>query len=1395
MLVIEERQTAEQATFPSPRPALTALPPLGLVPAFLALAAALLFFAAPASADFSFADTGQTEFGQAGKLVNPEGVAVSRQSGDVYVVETADRRVSEFEADGTFVRAFGWHVDAASPEEKLQSCTALSGCMFGSEGSGPGQFRFPDGIAVDNDPSSLSYGDVWVADANNRRVEKFSPQGEFLLMLGGEVDQTTHADICTKADLEAGDICGAGVEGTGPGQFQWLTHIEAEVSGDRAPIATSAAGVLYVGDAGSRVQRFEPDGERIDQLAIPGSLPVAALAVDDACAQHEPPLTELTVPKCSEFDPANGDFYVHQDNSFPGPKHQETPGVQKYAPGGAALETLDPGTSPDTLAVGGEGELLVGDSGPPPYVLREYTSSGTPFAAFGSDQIEGFEDNLGNAERFVVPGSALTSIGSVAYMTNPYAIHPEPFSSQEGRNRVAAVTLPQPGPPLVKEEEAPAAGIEPTTAVLHALVNPQGFPTSYRFQWLTRAQYLADGEQFTTGTEESGGSLGLFIQDDPVSAAPSGLVPETAYIFRVLAENECNGPAPEEPCTAAGPVEPFETLPPVSVRDFTTQTVAPELVTFKAELSPNNGTGTEWEVCLGENQGEYDLGCVDGGLEPATVGNEFEAVTATFEKLEPGTAYHYQLSAENSYGIQVKSADQTFTTEETVAERDTAQGCANESLRAENHSLALPDCRAYEQVSPAAKNGYAIRLEPHSGLAAGGEVAGFDSSGSFAGATYGGAFNYYAAHRTGAGWVTAPALRRPTEGDLEIQNFEFFNAGLDKWLYDVEQGGNSGDISTASAWYVGGDESPFRLATPIFPKPIPSDEPIVELVAASADFSHLLFLAKQPVLPGDPWQEAGARIYEVEGVGGPAPSVHTAAEAPHGVDPECQLDAGAVVGSEPSELQPQNLLSADGNAMFYESPLELVAGGQCTGAGSSPSLEPNKTALFVRFGEAPPLKLSTPPPAQCQAPAPCASAAPANAFFWGASPDASLAWFSTDQPLIESDTGTGRDLYVAKLENGGLRELVDASGGDGSAPPGTEAKVSGAVKLSQDGTHAYFAAAGVLTTEANGAGEAAAEGAENIYVFDASSGTTKFVAEICTGPGESGTVPDPACPSNLSSGSGARNDHRLLSPAEKAASLSLDGRYLLFESFARLTSDDSDNAADVYRYDDLTGQLTRVSIGRNGNDGNGNDGSYDASIPIGGGARLPDFAAEDGTRSISADGAVAIFETAAPLVSSDTDGAVDVYEWEEEGRGGCREAAGCVSLISSGVSTTGSNRAILSASGRDVLFPTAEGLVPGDSDGVRDLYDAREGGGFPYEPPEPPCAAADTCHGPATEEGLRPSYTSEETHSDGNPPQPIRCAKGRHRVKRHGQIRCVKNPHHKKHAHRKHARRAGRQGK
>ena len=88
----------------------------------------------------------------------------------------------------------------------------------GGKGTGRGQFDSPTGIAVDGS------GNVLVADTGNGRIEKFSPTGTFLRLIG--------------------------TKGSGQGQFE---HLMGSLS--------IGAGNIYVADAGNhRVRKLEPDG-------------------------------------------------------------------------------------------------------------------------------------------------------------------------------------------------------------------------------------------------------------------------------------------------------------------------------------------------------------------------------------------------------------------------------------------------------------------------------------------------------------------------------------------------------------------------------------------------------------------------------------------------------------------------------------------------------------------------------------------------------------------------------------------------------------------------------------------------------------------------------------------------------------------------------------------------------------------------------------------------------------------------------------------------------------------------------------------------------------------------------------------------------------------------------
>ena len=136
-----------------------------------------------------------------GEFDAPSGIAVD-SGGDVYVVDFYNHRIQKFSADGEFLLVWGgegrWDAEFLYPTEvavdeqdeifvadaynhRIQKFTSeghfigkWGGVGYGISGSWPGWFRLAKGIAVD------SMGDVYVADAFNRRIQKFTGGGAYL---------------------------------------------------------------------------------------------------------------------------------------------------------------------------------------------------------------------------------------------------------------------------------------------------------------------------------------------------------------------------------------------------------------------------------------------------------------------------------------------------------------------------------------------------------------------------------------------------------------------------------------------------------------------------------------------------------------------------------------------------------------------------------------------------------------------------------------------------------------------------------------------------------------------------------------------------------------------------------------------------------------------------------------------------------------------------------------------------------------------------------------------------------------------------------------------------------------------------------------------------------------
>lgn len=675
-------------------------------------------------------------------------------------------------------------------------------------------------------------------------------------------------------------------------------------------------------------------------------------------------------------------------------------------------------------------------------------------------------------------------------------------------------------------------------------------------------------------------------------------------------------------------------------------------------------------------------------------------------------------------------------------------------------ALALPEGRVYEMVSPVYKAGYAAF--EITAVAPDGESVAFNSQGGFAGllSTSSIDANEYVARRGSSGWSTA-SLQPPFGG------FEDVSANLE---YALSQGkigpnvGSAGYEGTEQEYLLHGTTAPETVADwDVFGgrvleqvNGLPGNGSQEE--GASADLCHVVVGLTGPLLAEA--VDTQGQIYDFSrGCEGGEPSLrlvglNNRSPVATPINRDCQVELGIGKDGYLVSEQESNLhaVSADGSEIFFTT--SVVQGIEC----------PNGVhQLFVRLSGSRTLEVSRPleaskPFGGCvtggvPGEVPCAGAAErASAYFKGASVDGSRVFFTTTAPLTGGSEAQGRNLYMATIgcpaaepscEAGG-REVTSLAKVSAGSRPGEAAEVQGVLSVASDGSHVYFVAHGVLGEGANAEGHAPVSGADNLYVYEGASGGVPgkvvFVADLCSGPELSGTVEDVRCPSTLESSSftQARNDTGLWGPGPEAQTNSCPqasagceaGRFLVFSTYAELLKNDTDTGRDVYRYDAVAGTLERVSVGEGGADANGNDNAFDASIAAGhmGYGAYNYLEYEMSSRAISENGSRIVFSTAAPLSPDATNHLANVYEWHKEP--GWSE--GRVSIVSSGSSDQPSTGAVISPSGRDLFFITSQGLVPQDTDGQGDIYDARLAGGFAPLPAERERCEGDACQGALT---------------------------------------------------------------
>ena len=151
-------------------------------------------------------------------------------NGHVYVSDGyGNARVVEFDAGGTFVREWG------------------------EPGKGPGQFRLPHGIAIG--PG----GNVYVADRENGRVQRFTPEGKYV----GEWlygNQLYSVDFGSRGDVYMGyrDASSRGLDGWILKADATTGRVQGRFPGPVHFVALAPSGAVFGGTTAGKVQLFTP---------------------------------------------------------------------------------------------------------------------------------------------------------------------------------------------------------------------------------------------------------------------------------------------------------------------------------------------------------------------------------------------------------------------------------------------------------------------------------------------------------------------------------------------------------------------------------------------------------------------------------------------------------------------------------------------------------------------------------------------------------------------------------------------------------------------------------------------------------------------------------------------------------------------------------------------------------------------------------------------------------------------------------------------------------------------------------------------------------------------------------------------------------------------------------
>jgi sugar lactone lactonase YvrE len=435
--------------------------------------------------------------------------------------------------DGGACTAVGWSQAGGRPRSLIETRSPLVtpsfSSSFGSLGSTGGKLNRPIGVTTD------ASGNAWVADRDNNRIEEFSPKGEFVLAFGKEVNKTrtegggseAEKNLCTAA---SGNVCQAGKAGSANGQLK-----------EPLNIAFTAGGNLWVTDSGNdRIQEFNQKGEYLAKFGSEGTgqgqfVEPWGIAISSAGNIW---VSDARYYRVEEFNSSGGFIREEHGASQGGTGNGEFKSPKGIAidPNGDVWVVDSSSDRVQVLSVNGEYLNKFGSEGSGEGQLKE--PNGIAIKPSGDLLVVERENN--RVQEFTPGGEYVTQYGTPGSGKEQLS---EPRGIAIGNNGAEYVTDTansriekwyQPAAPEAVTEAASNVG--PGKATLNGMVNPGDAETTYHFEYGTSTAYGASAPV-------PAGNAGSGTEPVAKSNLVTGLKPETAYHFRIVASNGAGGTA------------------------------------------------------------------------------------------------------------------------------------------------------------------------------------------------------------------------------------------------------------------------------------------------------------------------------------------------------------------------------------------------------------------------------------------------------------------------------------------------------------------------------------------------------------------------------------------------------------------------------------------------------------------------------------------------------------------------------------------------------------------------------------------------------------------------------------------------------------------------------------